>query len=52
MKIRIDYLNEHREVCHSFHEIYWLDECELLGMDIRDALSDWATDMHIYKIIP
>lgn len=50
MKVRIDYLNKDREVRHSMHILNNLDDCELLGMDIRDYLEDWATDMHIYKL--
>lgn len=50
MKIRIDYLNSKKEVRHYFNILDDRDDCERLGMDIRDFLVDWATDMYIYKL--
>lgn len=52
MKVRIDYLNNERgkQVRHYMHVVNNLDDCELLGMDIRDLLEQWATDMYIYKL--
>lgn len=55
MRIRIDYLNNEleKQVRHSFyilHDHEFDNNCELLGMDIRDLLQQWATDMHIYRL--
>lgn len=44
MKIRIDYLNNNKEVRHIFTEE------DFIWYELIDILKQWATDIRIYNI--
>ena len=49
MKLRMDYLNKHRQDRHIFTEASEL-EVENVWFEIVTILKQWATDIRVYNI--